>query len=60
MTYKDILKVAPTLQAVALVGENLKVAKKKDKSVGDMVGLGVKNVVGTSLIKTESDLIASL
>ena len=60
MTIKNILGLVPTIQAAALVGENLKVAKKKDKSMGDMIGLGMKNIVGTSLIKTESDLIASL
>ena len=60
MPVKTLLSIAPTLQAAALAGENLKVAKKKDKKVGDIVGLGVKNIVGTSLIKTQFDLIGGL
>jgi hypothetical protein len=60
MTVKSIMGLVPTIQAASLVGENLKVAKKKDKNVGDMIGLGMKNIVGTSLIKVESDLIAGL
>lgn len=60
MNYKEILKIAPTLQAASLVGENIKVAKKKNKSTKDIVGLGVKNIVGTNLIKLESDLIEGL
>jgi len=60
MTTKNILNIIPTIQAAALVGENLKVAKKKDKKVEDIVGLGLKNIVGTSLIKVESNLISSL
>jgi len=60
MVIKSILNIAPTLQAAALVGHNLEVAKKKDKKVGDIVGLGVTNIVGTSLIKTQFDLIGAL
>ena len=60
MAIKELLKIAPTLQAASLAGHNLKVAQKKDKQVGDIVGLAVGNIVGTSLIKTQFDLIGAL
>ena len=60
MTYKDIMKIIPTLQAAQLVGENVKVLKKKKKKSKDFIGLGVKNIVGTSFIKINADLIEGL
>jgi len=60
MTYKQIMSLVPTLQATALVTENIKVAKKKKLGVKDMAGLGVKNIIGTEFIKLESGLIAGL
>jgi alkylated DNA nucleotide flippase Atl1 len=59
MTYKDIMNIVPTVQAAGLVGHNLKQMNKK-QSVKSMVGLGVTNIVGTSLIQSESKLIGSL
>ena len=59
MTYKSIMGVIPSIQATSLVSENLKVATKK-KSTKEILGLGIKNIVGTSLIKTEADLISTL
>ena len=60
MTYKNIAQLIPTLQAAALVGENIKLAKKKNKTSKDMIGMGTKNIVGISLIKVNADLIAGL
>ena len=60
MTAKDIAGLIPTMQSIALVSENIKVSRKKKITTGDMVGLGMKNIVGVSLIKVESDLIAGL
>ena len=60
MTYKDILKVIPTLQAASLVKHNVDVAKKKELKTKDMVDLGVTNIVGTNLIKIESQFIGGL
>jgi hypothetical protein len=57
---KDILNLANTIQAANLVGQNLKQSKKKKQSAGDIVGLGMKNVVGTSFIKINADLIGGL
>ena len=60
MTTKQIMSLIPTIQAVALAGENVKVAKKKKVKTGDLVGLGAKNIVGIEFIKLESGLIAGL
>lgn len=60
MSYQSIAKLIPTLQSIALVSENLKLTKKKKVKTKDMIGIGTKNIVGISLIKIESDLIAGL
>ena len=60
MVIKQIMNLVPTLQATALVGENVKVVKKKKVSTEDLVGLGAKNIVGIEFIKLESSLIAGL
>lgn len=60
MPYKTIAGLIPTIQATQLVGHNLKVVKKKDKSIKDIIGLGVKNIVGISLIQREAQLIGEL
>jgi len=60
MSYKTIAGLIPTLQSVALVSHNLKVVKKKKPTTKDMVDLGVTNIVGTSMIKINADLIGTL
>ena len=60
MTAKSIMSLIPTIQAAALVGENVRVAKKKKVDSKDLIGLGVKNIVGIEVIKLESGLIAGL
>ncbi len=60
MTIKQIASLIPTIQAAALVGENVRVAKKKKVGTKDLIGLGVKNIVGIEVIKLESGLIAGL
>lgn len=57
MTAKEIAQMIPSLQAIALVDENIKETKKKKK---DLVGLGVKNIVGTSLIRANAQIINDL
>ena len=46
----NILKIVPLAQSIALVGENVKFIKKKDKDIEDLIGTGVKNIVGAKLI----------
>ena len=60
MTAKNIAGLIPTMQSIALVSENVRVAKKKKVSTKDMVGLGMTNIVGTSMIKINADLIAGM
>jgi len=59
MTYKAIANLIPTVQAAQLVGENVKASKKKS-TTKDMLGLGMKNIVGVSLIKAEAGIIGGL
>ena len=60
MPYRSIARVIPTIQAAGLVGHNVKYIKKKDLDATDFVKLGTTNVVGTSMIKVNADLIAGL
>jgi len=60
MTAKQIAGLIPTMYSVALLGENLKILNKKKTKSKDFLGLGMKNIIGTSLIKVESDIIAGL
>ena len=60
MIIKSIMGLIPTIQAAALVGENVKVARKKEVDSKDLIGLGVKNIVGIEIIKLESRLIGGL
>ncbi len=76
MSYTAILKMIPTMQSLALVSENIKTAKipKKDGSgkgirankgragcsETELIGLGMKNIVGTSMIKINAGLIGGL
>lgn len=59
MTYKKIVGLIPTIQSASLVSHNLKSMKKK-QSTKDMIDLGVTNIVGTSMIKINADLIAGM
>jgi len=59
MSYKEIAKIIPTMQSIALVSENIKQTKKKN-TTKDFVKLGTKNIVGTSLIKVNTQLIGDL
>jgi len=74
MNYKNIARLIPTIQSASLLKENLKGIPKKDGSgkgerlnkgrggceFNKVVGLGMKNMIGIELIKTESNLIESL
>lgn len=55
MTEKDILKVIPLVMTTKLLKDNLK--KKKKNDAIDIMELGVRNIVGVSLIKETSDFI---
>ena len=53
----DLLKIVPTLQAVALLKENVKESQKKKPK---LMKMAVGNIVGVNLIKVQSDIIAGL
>jgi len=57
MTTTDLLKLAQTGQALALVGYNMNSLKKKKKTTKDMIKLGVGNIVGVNLIKATGEVI---
>jgi hypothetical protein len=60
MPHRTIMGLVPTIQATQLLGENIRVAKKKKASMGDIVGLATKNIVGTGLIQAEAQIIGEL
>jgi hypothetical protein len=60
MSVKTIAGLIPIMSATALVGENVKVASKKKTTTKDIVGLGMMNIVGTSLIKTQAQMLSGL
>ena len=60
MSYKNIMKIIPSLQAVALAKENIRTVKKKKIKTEDMIDMGAKNIIGTNLIKINADLIGGL
>lgn len=56
-----LLDLARTAQALALTKENLRLANKNKKiKTKDMIGVGVKNIVGIDLIKIQAGLAAGL
>lgn len=57
---KDLLKVAPILQSASLVKDSAKLSKKKNLKIDDMLHSATKTLVGSSLIKVESDFIESI
>lgn len=56
----DLLSLSRATQALALVGEGVKTAGKKTIKAKDFVGLGLKNIVGTSFIRTQAQLSSGL
>jgi len=60
MTVKQIANIIPEIQALTLASHNLKVVNKKKKSTKDIVGLGITNIAGTSLLQSTSSLIGTL
>lgn len=57
MSYQSILKAIPAIQAAALAVDTAKLSKKKNLKVDDMIHSSTKILVGSSLIKTEAQLI---
>ena len=60
MTTKAIAGLIPAMQSTALLGANLDYLKRKKKKLTGLVGLGVGNIVGASMIKETSNIIGKL
>ncbi len=56
----SLLNLAQAAQALALTTEGVRVAKKKQKTTKDIVGLGVKSIVGISLIRETGKIISTI
>ncbi len=48
------------MMAAGLVAENVKSTKKKKKKTKDMVELGMKNIIGLSMIGATSKVASSI
>jgi len=61
MTIKDIAGLVPTMMGVTMVSDNLKVVNSKKKmKTKDVVNMGVKNIVGASMLKSTAGIIGGL
>jgi len=59
MNAKAILNLVPLAHSTAILADNVKFAKKKDKKATDFMKTGVKNVIGAEFVKLESNIIGS-
>ena len=57
MTTKALLNLAADVQTIGLVGENINFANKKKKKVGDFINIGTTNLIGTSMLTANKQLI---
>lgn len=53
MAVKDILRLAPNLQALALIERNARLATKRKKKISDFVSAGTGTIVTSALIAEE-------
>ena len=60
MSVSSIANLIPTMSAVALVSENVKVAKKKKIGTKNIMKLGITNIIGTNLIGTQAQMLSGL
>jgi hypothetical protein len=60
MPVKTTAQLANTMQSVSLLSHNVRVAKKKKVKTKDIIGMGVGNVAGTSMIKSTGNIIETL
>lgn len=55
-----ILNLVPLAQSIAIVSENVKLAKKPNKKATDFLGTGIKTLVGIELQKETANIIGGL
>jgi len=56
----SILTVGRMAQATALLGHNISLAKKKNKTAKDFIGVATTNLVGIPLLTTQAQLASGL
>lgn len=56
----NLLRLSRDMQSLALVGENVKLAKKKKKKPKKLVSVATKNIIGIELIKAQAKLSSGL
>lgn len=56
---KALLRIAPLAMSVMIAENNLKLLKKKKKTTKDLVGQGVKNIVGIEMTKEIANFVES-
>lgn len=56
----NILSIGRDAQALALLGQSVSLARKKKKKAKDFVKVGVTNIVGLSLLRTQAQLASGL
>lgn len=57
---QDILNVGVAAQSLALAGESVALAKKKNKGAEDFLKVGATALIGIPLIRAQSGIIAGL
>lgn len=57
---KPILRVSTLAQSASLAGNSMKLVKKKKKKVKDFLKVGATTIVGSALIKEQSDFIEGM
>ncbi len=57
MSYKAIAGTIPTFMAAGLLGENLKELRRKKPR---LVRMGIRNIIGTSMIQSTAQITGGL
>ena len=60
MVHADLAGLATTGMSIGLVSHNIGVINKKKITTKDILGLGVTNIAGTSLIGAQAGIVAGL
>jgi hypothetical protein len=57
---KPILNAGLAAQSAALASDSFSLLRKKKKRASDFLGTGVRSMVGTSLLKSQAELIGGM
>ena len=56
----DILRAGTAAQALGLLSHNVAYARKRKKKAKDFIGLAGTNIVGSSLLQAQSEILGGL